>query len=47
MSESKDNLAKLETKTDTVLSQVVASRFTWAIVGAVAMALVLIGAKLF
>lgn len=44
---SSDNLSKLESKTDSLLTRLVASRFTWAIVGACAVALVWLGAKMF
>ncbi len=46
MSDNTEKLAKLESKTDSLLSKVVASRFTWAIVGGALVAAVILGAKL-
>ncbi len=47
MSENTEKLAALESKTDTVLMRVIKSRYTVFILGGVAGALILLGAKLF
>lgn len=47
MSENTDKLAKLESKADSFLARIIASRFTWAIIGGALVAAVIVGAKLF